>query len=306
MKTRLLMLTGIFFMSLVTSAIAQDEKEKNSIGEAVFEEYQENGIDAALAHYEKLKKEEKENYNWDEWELNNIGYKLMLEEKDMPAAEKIFKYNMKEYPEAANPNDSYADYLIEKGETEEAKKYLKKSIEIAQKSSSEDEKTRILAGSKAKLSKLENKHRQLEFLTGEWVMEQTNYRDGNAIDVPSSTQSITYLPGDAVLRIKHTNAQNNPCCERIIAYDAMDDQFEMAYVNATTPIGIEISKLDIKNIGENKVEMMEEYIQNNEKRMARHELTRNGNDNIEWDVYLQKEDSKEWEKVNQMRFKRKA
>lgn len=306
MKTRLLMLTGIFFMSLVTSAIAQEEMEKKSIGEVVFEEYQENGIDAALAHYDKLKKEKKENYNWDEWELNNIGYKLMLEEKDMEAAEKVFKYNMKEYPEAANPNDSYADYLIEKGETEEAKKYLKKSIEIAQNSSNEDEKTRILAGSKSKLSKLENKHRKLEFLAGEWVMEQTGYRDGKAVEVPASSHSITYLPGDAVLRVKHTNAQNNPCCERIIAYDAMDDQYEMAYINATTPSGIEISKLDIKDLGDNKIEMMEEYIQNNEKKLARHEITRNDKDNIQWNVFIQDENSKEWEKASEMRFKRKT
>lgn len=306
MKTRLLMLTGIFFMSLVTSAIAQDEKEKTSVGEAVFEEYQENGIDAALTHYEKLKKEKKENYNWDEWELNNIGYKLMLEEKDMEAAEKVFKYNMKEYPGAANPNDSYADYLIEKGEPEEAKKYLQKSIDIAQNSTNEDEKTRILAGSKAKLSKLENKHRKLDFLAGEWIMEQTGYRDGNAIESPASSHSITYLPGDAVLRVNHTNAQNNPCCERLIAYDAVEERYEMAYINATNPTGIEISNLNIKDLGENRIEMIEEYLQDNKIRMARHEITRNGNDSIEWDVYLQNEENKEWEKVNQMRFKRKA
>ncbi|WP_157893307.1 hypothetical protein [Salegentibacter sediminis] len=305
MKTRLLMLTGIFFMSLVTSAIAQEEKEKNSIGETVYEQYKENGIDAALTHYEKLKKEKKEKYNWDEWELNAIGYKLM-EENDMAAAEKVFKYNMKEYPEAANPNDSYADYLIEKGEPEMAKEYLKKSIEIAQNSSNEDEKTRILAGSKAKLSKLENKHRKLDFLAGEWIMEQTGYREGNAIDVPSSTQSITYLPGDAVLRVKHTNAQNNPCCERLIAYDALEERYEMAYINASNPSGIEISNLDIKDLGENRFEMMEEYHQDNEKKLARHEITRNGNDNIEWNVYLQNETDNEWELVNQMRFKRKT
>lgn len=305
MKTRLLILTGIFFMSLATSAVAQNEKEKNSIGEEVYEEYEANGIDAALAHYEKLKKEEKENYNWDEWELNAIGYKLM-EEKDMDAAKKIFKYNMKEYPDAANPNDSYADYLIEKGETEEAKKYLKKSIEIAQNSSNEDEKTRILAGSKAKLSKLENKHRKLDFLAGEWTMEQTGYRDGNAIDVPPSSHSITYLPGETVLRIKHTNAQNNPCCERIIAYDALEDRYEMAYINATDPSGIEISNLAIKDLSGNQIEMMEEYLQDNVKRMARHEITRTDKDNIQWNVFVQKENSQEWEKASEMKFKRKA
>lgn len=305
MKTKLLMLTGIFFVSLVSSTFAQDEKEKNSIGEAVYEEYEANGIDAALTHYEKLKKEEKEKYNWDEWELNAIGYKLM-EEKDMDAAEKVFKYNMKEYPKAANPNDSYADYLIEKGEPEEAKKYLKKSIDIAQNSSNEDEKTRILAGSKAKLSKLENKHRKLDFLAGEWIMEQTGYRDGNAIEVPASSHSITYLPGDAVLRVKHTNAQNNPCCERLIAYDALEERYEMAYINASNPSGIEISNLDIKDLGENRIEMMEEYIQDNEKRMARHEITRNDKDNIQWNVFVQDENSKEWEKATEMRFKRKT
>jgi len=106
-------LLSMLFMCLMTVSFSQ-ETQKKSVGDAVYEEYQNSGIDKALTKYRNLKAKESNNYDFTEWELNRIGYQLMHNDGDMEAAEKVFKLNMEEYPKAANPHDSYADYLMEK------------------------------------------------------------------------------------------------------------------------------------------------------------------------------------------------
>ena len=59
--------------------------------------------------------------------LNLLGYKLMMEDKDLETAEAVFKTQIEEYPEQANPYDSYGDLLLEKGEKEKAKKNILKN-----------------------------------------------------------------------------------------------------------------------------------------------------------------------------------
>ncbi len=300
-----LKLTFLSFLFILAGLNAQ-ETEKESIGDLVYETYEEQGIEKALEHYDKVKAEKAEAYKWNEWELNRIGYQLM-EKGDMDAAEKVFKRNMEEYPEAANPNDSYADYLLEKGDKEGAKKYFKKSVAIAEKSDNEDERNRILKGSKAKLAKLENKHKSLSFLIGDWEIQQTGYNEGEEITMPASSQSIKYLPGENVIRVVHTDAFNDPCCERYVGYDAMEDHYEMAFVNSKEPTGIELSNMTVKNLDDNTYEMIENYTDNDGmEKQARHEIKRNGDDNLEWNVFIPGEQDENWQLVNNMKLKRKA
>lgn len=161
-------------MLFVTVGFAQ---EKKSIGEEVYKTYEANGVVAALAKYRQLKTDTT-NYNVNEWELNDVAYRLMNEKNDMEAAEKVFKLNMEEYPRAANPLDSYGDYLLKKGDKEEAKEYFKKSIAISEKSSIDSERNQLYPNTKGKLAKLENKDKQLDFLEGNWEVEETGY-NGN-------------------------------------------------------------------------------------------------------------------------------
>ena len=130
------------------------------------------------------------------------------------------------------------------------------------------EKTEMKQASLSKLARLENKHRKLDFLAGDWEITQTGYRDGKAINIPKSKQNVTYLPGESVLRITHTKEDNAACCERIVAYDAMDDTYQMAYVNAINPNGIQVSDLTITETGDGEFEFMEDYMQNNEKKTS--------------------------------------
>src|SRR5690606_37110682 len=102
---------------------------------------------------------------------------VMLNNGDLESAEKIFKLNIEEYPKAANPHDSYADYLMEKGDKKEARKHYEKAVSMAEKSTREDEKE-LLRMSKAKLAKLDEKHKQLDFLLGNWDVKSTSFTEG--------------------------------------------------------------------------------------------------------------------------------
>jgi tetratricopeptide (TPR) repeat protein len=279
------------------------EDTQTALEEKLYEEYKSNGVDKAMKMYEKNKTAEYESL---QEPLNLLGYKLMMEDKDLEAAEKVFKAQIEEYPEEANPYDSYGDLLLEKGDKEKAKEQFKKAAKLAENIKDKNEKTQMKQASLSKFAKLENKHRQLDFLTGNWEVTQTGYRDGQAVDLPPSTQNISYLPGESVLRVMHNKEENAACCERIVAYNALDDVYEMAYINAVNPNGIEVSKLKIKEIGDNKFEFLEDYEENNEQKQVKHEISKTDNNNIDWSIFVPKDGSQEWELVNNMKFKRKA
>ncbi len=113
---------SMLFICLATAGFSQDMKKK-SVGDVVYEEYQKGDVDKALTKYRDLKANKSTEYDFTEWELNRIGYQLMNNDGDLKAAEKVFKLNMEEYPQAANPHDSYADYLMEKGDKQAAIKH---------------------------------------------------------------------------------------------------------------------------------------------------------------------------------------
>ncbi|WP_172435990.1 serine hydrolase domain-containing protein [Sediminicola luteus] len=77
---------------------------------------QDEGIVAAIAYYKKLKAEQFDNYVFNEYELNFLGYEL-LEDKKVNEALAVFKLNKEAYPNSANVYDSYGDALLEKGDT---------------------------------------------------------------------------------------------------------------------------------------------------------------------------------------------
>lgn len=98
---------SMVFICLATAVFSQDVKKK-SVGDVVYQEYQKNDVNEALAKYRDLKAKSSAEYDFTEWELNRIGY-LIMRDGDLESAEKVFKLNMEEYPQAANPHDSYAD-----------------------------------------------------------------------------------------------------------------------------------------------------------------------------------------------------
>ncbi len=139
-KINLNQILSICFICLAPFIYSQEVSDQKSVGDVVYEEYRQNGINKALDKYRDLKANNQNDYNFTEWELNRIGYQIMQNKEDLEAAEKVFKLNMEEYPKAANPQDSYADFLIAKGDKKAAKKHFEKAVSMAEKSDREDEK----------------------------------------------------------------------------------------------------------------------------------------------------------------------
>ena len=95
------------------------------IADVVGKKVQTEGIEAAIDYYKKLKSEHGEEYVFNEYELNFLGYEL-LEDKKVDAALGIFKLNQEEYPNSANVYDSYGDALLARGDTVNALKNFRK------------------------------------------------------------------------------------------------------------------------------------------------------------------------------------
>ncbi len=286
-------------MFFCVTGYAQEE-ETASVGAVVYEEYQKNGIDQAINTYKELKAEQAGEYNWNEWELNNIGYRIMNEDNDLEAAEKIFLLNIEEYPTAANPYDSYADYLLEKGDTDKAREYLQKSITIAEKSDKEDEQTRILSTSKGKLAKLDKKDRQLDFLVGDWKINATGYQQGKESAQMKGKDKVVYDENTNAIIFHHFNDQEKSEGMRIIAYDAMDDEFDVAYLSPSSLQGIQVSSMKLKKAGENKYEFMDHYTtRTGEEMKIKHELEKISDNELKWIIY-EPQDNGEWQRVYAM------
>ena len=121
-KLILLLFTVSFFVSC-------QSQSKKSIGKALIE-YSYNDVDSAINHYKKLKKENPKAYNFDdENELNNLGYKLLGENRTDDAI-KIFKLLVSEFPNSANAYDSLGEAYLASNNTELALKNYKKSLEL--------------------------------------------------------------------------------------------------------------------------------------------------------------------------------
>ncbi len=299
-------LLGLFFLCFSVTAFAQDTQTKKSAGDAVYQEYKQNGIDSALKTYSQLKSKTGEEYTLTEWELNKIGYQIMMDDKDLVSAEKIFSLNMKEYPQAANPRDSYADYLIEKGDPEGAKKYLKESITLAEKSDNEDEQTRILQGSKAKLARLENKHKQLNFLVGNWNLNSTTFNNGVEAGKETGIDEVVFDEASSLITINHKNSNGEIMGKRMMMYDPIDEGYDVVYINTMAPMGMETSLIKIEEVGDNKLELLETYTtREGEKKKMRHEINKNDNNKLDWVIFEPGANEQEWKKVYAMNMEKK-
>ncbi|WP_029034617.1 tetratricopeptide repeat protein [Salinimicrobium terrae] len=293
-------LMSVMLMLFVTVGFAQ---EKKSLGEEVYKTYETSGVDAALAKYRQLKMDTT-NYTVSEWELNDVAYRIMNEKNDLVAAEKVFRLNMEEYPEAANPLDSYGDYLLKKGDKEEAKEYFKKSIAISENSSVESERNQLYPNTKGKLAKLDNKDKQLDFLEGNWEVEETGYNNNVEAMKRKRNHKISYDEGGSALIIRYMNDENKLEYMRIFAYDAMDDEFDVAHINPNSPQGIQISQMKLKPKSNNEYEIIGHFNERDGKKVnMRHELVRKADDNVNWIVFEQGEND-QWEKLYSMNMKK--
>jgi len=101
---------------------------KPSISKLLTHTIMEKGIQAAIEQYYQLKKTQPDSYNFDEYELNMLGYQLLWREMNEAAIE-MHKLNVQAYPDSANPYDSLADVYEANGDTELAIESYEKALE---------------------------------------------------------------------------------------------------------------------------------------------------------------------------------
>lgn len=130
MKISKLILLVLTVSILICGCKSQVEKSiKESINKAIVENTY-NDINAAIVYYKKLKKEQPETYNFkDENELNNLGYKL-LNDNRIDDAIKIFKLLVSEFPNSPNPYDSLGEAYHTNGDLKQSLKNYQKSLEL--------------------------------------------------------------------------------------------------------------------------------------------------------------------------------
>lgn len=291
-------IVSIMLISLGSIALGQENVEAN-LADKLHKEYKEKGIDQSLIMYQKLNNDK--TYNGFEEPLNVLGYTLMLEDQDLDAAKMVFEAQIKEYSDQANPYDSYADLLLEMDNKEEAKKNLQKSVNLSENGASDLDK-QIFRASKTKLAMLDNKHKMFEFMEGEYDVDISNYNKDKVINQDKIHSSASFDENGNILTINFSNKQNNPIGKRIVVYDAIEDRYDMAFLNATEPYGIRVSHIKVKDLGNNKVELMETYLDREGKEQSvRHELKKDEGA-VEWVIFEQADDTKKWEKATVQNF----
>ena len=115
-------------------------------------------IDAVLAEYYRLKRDEPQNYNFAESELNSLGYNLLRAHKVQEAVA-VFKLNSEAFPHSANVYDSLADAYLAAGEQQDARRCYQRVLELL------PQNTHYSADFRTKLE--QNARKQLEQLISE-------------------------------------------------------------------------------------------------------------------------------------------
>ena len=120
-----------FVMTLVMIAALANPlfAEKKSIAAAIYPTVVAAGVEAGIARYNKLKEEQESEYNFSESELNNLGYKLLGENRFV-AAIKIFELNNQIFPQSPNTFDSLAEANLKAGNRLTAKILYQKVLEV--------------------------------------------------------------------------------------------------------------------------------------------------------------------------------
>jgi outer membrane protein assembly factor BamD (BamD/ComL family) len=102
---------------------------RKSIAETLSATIASNGIDAAAKQYRDLKAAAPSTYNFDEDELNNLGYQL-LRDKKFNDAIGIFQLNVEAYPQSSNVYDSLGEAYMDDGNKPQAIANYQKSLQL--------------------------------------------------------------------------------------------------------------------------------------------------------------------------------
>ena len=102
---------------------------RKSIGQTLSATIATSGIDAAATQYRELKASNASTFNFDEDQLNALGYDLLHTHK-FPEAISIFQLNVEAYAQSSNVYDSLAEAYMNDGDKTKAIANYQKSLEL--------------------------------------------------------------------------------------------------------------------------------------------------------------------------------
>jgi len=105
---------------------------RKSIAETLSATIASSGIDQATKQYHELKAAEPATYNFDEDELNSLGYQL-IRANEFKEAIRIFQLNVDAYPQSSNVYDSLGEAYMDDGDKPLAIANYRKSLQLNSK-----------------------------------------------------------------------------------------------------------------------------------------------------------------------------
>jgi predicted Zn-dependent protease len=103
------------------------------IGQTLSDVIASGGIDQAIGRYHQLKAASPKLYNFDEDQLNNLGYELVRAKK-FDQAIRIFQLNVEAYPQSPNVYDSLGEGYMDAGDKPQAIANYQRSLQLNPKS----------------------------------------------------------------------------------------------------------------------------------------------------------------------------
>jgi len=127
----LAMAAGIFAvgMAVWVPQVKAAYDPRISIAETLSSTIASSGIDAAIKQYHDLKAAGNTTYNFDEDELNALGYQL-IRKKEFKEAIRIFQLNVEAYPQSSNVYDSLGEAYMDDGNKPQAIANYQKSVQL--------------------------------------------------------------------------------------------------------------------------------------------------------------------------------
>jgi tetratricopeptide (TPR) repeat protein len=116
---------------------------RRSIAETLSATIAARGVDHAAKQYHDLKATAPATYNFDEGELNNLGYQLIRANK-LKEGIRVFQLNVEAYPESSNVYDSLAEAYMDDGDKPQAIANYQKSLQLNPKNSGAVQRLRKL------------------------------------------------------------------------------------------------------------------------------------------------------------------
>jgi uncharacterized membrane protein len=125
------MIAGVFAvtMAIWVPQVKAAYDSRKSIAETLSATIASSGIDRAVKQYHDLKAAEPATYNFDENELNTLGYQL-IRTKKLKEAIRVFQLNVEAYPQSSNVYDSLGEGYLDDGDKPQAIANYQKSLQL--------------------------------------------------------------------------------------------------------------------------------------------------------------------------------